>query len=69
MLVYKINVLQALKDKGYNQTWLYNHPDCGISQSAVSKLRNGQMVGIKTLNALCGLLDMKPGDIIDYVSE
>ena len=66
MLYYKINVLQRLKEKGYNQTWLHDHPDCGIGQSAVIKLRKGEMIGFRTLGAICGLLDMQPGEIIGY---
>lgn len=67
MLVYKINVIQALKDKGYNSTKILRENI--ISQSAMQKLRKNEMIGIKTLEQLCSLLDMQPGDLIGYKAE
>lgn len=63
MLVYKINVIQALKDKGYNSTIILKENI--LSQSAMQKLRKGEMIGIKTLEQLCDLLEMQPSDIIE----
>lgn len=40
-----------------------------LSQSAMQKLRKGEMIGIKTLEQLCELLDMQPGNIIKYVEN
>lgn len=65
MLVYKINVLETLKESGYNSTRILK--EGLISQSAMQKLRKNEMVGIKTLERLCELLDMQPGNIIKYV--
>lgn len=65
MLVYKINVLETLKESGYNSTRILN--EGLISQSAMQKLRKNEMVGIKTLEKLCELLDMQPGNIIKYI--
>ena len=62
MLIYKINVIGILKDKGYNSTKILKENI--LSQSAMQKLRKGEMVGIKTLEQLCDLLEMQPGDII-----
>lgn len=67
MLVYKINVLQELKDVGWNSTRLIRERP--ISQSAVQQLREGKMVGAKTLDVLCRLLDCQPGNIIKYVPD
>lgn len=67
MLVYKINVLESLKESGYNSTRILK--DGLISQSAVQRLRKNEMIGIKTLEKLCELLDMQPGNIIKYVEE
>ena len=65
MLVYKINVIDALKESGYNSTRILKENI--LSQSAMQKLRKG--VGIKTLEQLCELLDMQPGNIIKYVES
>lgn len=64
MLQYKIDVIAALKDKGYNSTVILR--DNILSQSAMQKLRENEIVGIKTLEQLCGLLDLQPGDLIEY---
>lgn len=67
MFVYKFDVLEALKEAGYNSTRILKE---GIlSQSAMQKIREGKMVGIKTLEKLCTLLDMQPGNIVKYVEE
>ena len=67
MLKYKINVIETLKEAGYNSTKILK--DGIISQSAMQKFRNGEMVGIKTIDQLCEILDMQPGNIIKYVNE
>lgn len=67
MLVYKINVLDTLKESGYNSTRILK--EGLISQSAMQKLRKNEMVGIKTIEKLCELLDMQPGNIIKYIEE
>ena len=64
MFVYKINVIDALKEAGYNSTKILKENI--LSQSAMQKLRKKEMVGIKTLDQLCGLLNMQPGDIISH---
>lgn len=65
MLAYKINVLETLKESGYNSTRILK--EGLISQSAMQKIRKNEMVGIKTIEKLCELLDMQPGNIIKYV--
>ena len=65
MLEYKIDVIETLKESGYNSTRILK--ENVLSQSAMQKLRNGEMVGIKTLEQLCKILDMQPGNIIKYV--
>ena len=67
MLVYKIDVLGTLKESGYNSTRILK--ENLISQSAVHKIRKNEMVGIKTIEKLCELLDMQPGNIIKYVEN
>lgn len=67
MLVYKIDVIDALKHAGYNSTTILKNGL--LSQSAMQKFRNNTMVGIKTLDQLCKLLNMQPEDIIKYVDD
>ena len=56
MIVYKINVIETLKESGWNSTRILKERP--ISQAAMQKLRNGEPVGIKTLDKLCEMLDM-----------
>ena len=64
MLVYKIDVIETLKESGYNSTRILRENI--LSQSAMQKLRKGEMIGIKTLGQI---LDMQPGNIIKYVED
>lgn len=50
MLVYKINVIEELKEAGYNATRIRDERP--ISQNAMQKIRKGEMIGIKTLEQL-----------------
>lgn len=67
MLKYKIDVLETLKESGYNTTRLRKEQIVG--ESAIQSLRKGEMVGIKTLEKICDILDMQPGNIIKYVEN
>lgn len=65
MFVYKIDVLESLKDAGYNTTRLRKEKLLG--ENAIQSLRRGEVVGIIALEKICSLLDMQPGNIIKYV--
>lgn len=67
MIAYKIDVLETLKDAGYNTTRL--RKEKLLNESAIQYLRDGKPVGVKALNNICMLLDMQPGNIIKYVEE
>lgn len=67
MLVYKINVLESLKEAGYTTTRLRKEKLLG--EAAIQSLRQGEMVGIIALERICKLLDMQPGDIIKYIKD
>jgi len=67
MLVYKINVLESLKEAGYSTAKI--RKENLISESALTKIRRGQMIGAITLDTICRLLDMQPGNIIKYVPD
>ena len=64
---YKVDVLAALKEKGYNTNTIRKEKIMG--EAMLQKLRSGQMVSWATLETLCSLLDCQPGDLIEYVKE
>ena len=67
MLTYKIYELEMMKECGYNTTRLRKEQIIG--ESSIQLLRKGEMVGIKTLEKICDILDMQPGNIIKYVEN
>lgn len=67
MFVYKFDILQALKDAGYNTARMRKEKLLG--ENAIQSLRKGEMVGIIALDKICGLLKVQPGDIIAYQEE
>lgn len=67
MFIYKIDVLETLKESGYNTTRLRKEKLLG--ENAIQSLRRGEMVGIMALEKICALLDMQPGNIIKYVED
>ena len=67
MITYKINVLEALKEAGYNTTRLRREKL--LNESAIQYIREGKPVGPKALDNICMLLDMQPGNILKYVEN
>lgn len=65
MLKYKFNVMEALKEAGYNTTKIRREKL--LNESALQAFRENRMIGTATLDRLCYLLDMQPGNIIKYV--
>ncbi len=66
-LCYKIDILTALKEKGYNTNKI--RTEGLLSQSTLQKFRNKQGVSWENLETLCELLDCQPSDIIEFVKE
>lgn len=66
-LRYKINVLDSLRAAGYNTTRIRREQL--LSESTLQKLRTGEGVAWKNIEAICCLLDCQPGDLIEYVKE
>ena len=64
-LQYKIDVLAALKEKGYNTNRI--RTEGLLSQSTLQKFRNNQGVSWENLETLCALLECQPADLIEYV--
>lgn len=67
MFVYKFDVLETLKENGYNTTRLRKEKLLG--ENAIQSLRRGEMVGIIALEKICSMLDMQPGNIIKFVEN
>ena len=66
-LRYKIDVLNALKEKGYNTNKI--RTEGLLSQSTLQKFRQQQGVSWENLETLCKLLECQPGDLLEYNEE
>ena len=66
-LLYKINVLAALKAAGYNTTRLSKEKI--LSPNVVQYLRSGKMISMESLDKICEMLHMQPGDIIYHTNS
>lgn len=64
MLVYKIDVMEALREAGYTPGRIRREKL--LPENALTKIRAGEMIGSIVLDRLCALLDMQPGNIIKY---
>ena len=66
-LKFKIDVLLALKDAGYNTNRIRR--ENLLSQSTLQKLRDGGQLSWSNIEAICKLLNCQPGDIMEYIPE
>jgi putative transcriptional regulator len=67
MIVYTIDILDALKKRGYNTNRI--RLENILSQSTLQKIRTGKYISIESLDTLCSLLNCQPGDIIAYIPD
>ena len=62
---YKINVLAALKEKGYNTSRLRKEKLLG--ESTIQQLRNGEIVSWNNIDRICTMLGCQPGDLVEHI--
>ncbi len=63
-ITYKIDVLAALKEKGYTTYRIRQEKIFG--QRVLQQLREKTPVSWEVLTRLCQLLECQPGDILQY---
>ena len=63
-MIFKFDVLKALKDKGY--TTYRIRTDKILSESTVQKLRKGKPLSWENIETLCKLLNVRPGELLEY---
>ena len=66
-IVYKIDIMQALKEAGYNTNRIRKEKIMG--EAMLQKIRNKQMVSWATFDTLCELLECQPAELIEYVRK
>ena len=66
MIVYKVDILKELANKGYTTTRLRREKL--ISESTLSRIRKKETINTTTINDLCIMLRCQPSDIIEVVA-
>ncbi|MFI3226993.1 MAG: helix-turn-helix transcriptional regulator [Clostridia bacterium] len=66
-IIYKINILEELKIKGYSTYRLRKEKLLG--EATIQKLRNNELVSWENISTICKLLQCQPGDIMEYVPD
>ena len=66
-LRFKIDILEALKEKGYT-TYILRKNNL-LSQSTLQKLREGKGLAWENISRICEMLNCQPGDILEYVPQ
>ncbi len=64
-LEYKIDVLQALKDKGYNTSRL--RKEKLLSESTIQKLRERKPISWANIEQICRMLDCQPESFLVFI--
>ena len=65
MINYKIDIIKELKSAGYNTTSIKNEKI--FPGTSMQKFReNDAYVNMVTIDRICELLDLQPGDILKY---
>ena len=67
MLKYKIHELEELKGKGYTSYKLRKDKIMGEAQ--IQKIRQGEIASKETLNTICKLLQIQPGELLEYIDD
>lgn len=67
MIKYRIDIMKELREHGFSSYELRKQKY--LSESAMTKIRRGDIVGSDILDVICSLLDCQPGDILEYAPE
>lgn len=66
-VIYKIDVLKSLKEKGYSTARL--RKDKLMGEATIQKIREGQLVSWANIDTICTLLECDVGDIVEHRKE
>ena len=66
-IVYKTDILTALKEKGYNTNRL--RKEKLLAESTIQQLRENKLVSWTNIDRICRLLECQVGDILERQEE
>lgn len=64
---YKIDIIAALKNAGYNTSTIRREKR--LSESTLQAIRTGKMVSLDNISRICEMLRCQPGDLLEYMSD
>lgn len=65
MIKYKIDVFDAMKKYGFNQTKIQK--ENLLPKQTMANIRAGKSITLETLNKICLMSHLQPGDIIEII--
>ena len=65
MIRYKIDVFKELSNHGFNQTRIQR--ENVLPRQTITNIRAGKSITVETLNKICVMCNLQPGDIIEVV--
>ena len=74
-LVYKIDVMAALKEAGATTYAIRKNPQSigydkpPFNETALQQIRSKQPINWKNLETICEITKLQPGDILEYVED
>ena len=66
-IVYKMDILDALKSKGYNTNRL--RKEKLLSESVIQGLRENRYITLPNISTICALLECQPGDLLEFIPD
>ena len=66
-VVYKVDILAALKAKGYSTYRL--RKDKLLAEATIQTIRRGGLVSWDNIGRICTMLDCQPGDILAFEQD
>ena len=66
-VIYKIDILAALKEAGYNTNRL--RKEKLLSEGVIQSLRENKYISLQNISKICELLDCQPADLLAYEKE
>lgn len=67
MIKYKIDIIQALKNKGYSTYKIRKEKI--FNESQLQQMRDNKLLTQDVLNKVCTLLNCQPGDLLEYIPD
>ena len=67
VIKYKVDILTALKEAGYNTNRL--RKEKLLSEGVIQSLRENKYIALQNIDRICCLLECQPADLLEYVKD